>query len=349
MRIAQVAPLIESVPPRQYGGTERVVAYLTDELVRQGHDVTLFATEDSHTRARLVPCAPGALRLEPRCRDPLPHYMYMLDELRRRARQFDIVHFHIDYLHYPLMRALGLPHVTTLHGRQDFWDLARLYAAFPDMPLVSISNAQRAPVPDANWVGTVYHGLPPDLYEFSPDGGDYLVFLGRICADKGIDRAIEIATRAGRELLIAAKVDKADREYYEACVRPLLKRPNIRYIGEVDDREKGELLGGALGLLFPIDWPEPFGLAMIESLACGTPVVARPCGSVPELIRDGLSGRIVDGIDDAVAAVDSLRALDRAAARREFEERFSAERMAAEYLAIYRLLLDDRTPLSSAA
>ncbi len=349
MRIAQVAPLIEAVPPQRYGGTERVVAYLSEELVRRGHAVTLFATADSQTSAQLVPCAPGALRLEPRCHDPLPHYMYMLDELRKRARQFDIVHFHIDYLHYPLVRALGLPHLTTLHGRQDCWDLVRLYAAFPEMPLVSISNAQRRPVPVANWVGTVYHGLPADLYPFSAEGGDYLVFLGRICAEKGADRAIEIATRAGRELLIAAKVDKADREYFDNRIRPLLARPNVHFIGEVNDREKGELLGGALGLLFPIDWPEPFGLAMIESMACGTPVIARPCGSVPEVIDEGISGRLVDSIDEAVAAVDTLASLDRGAVRRQFEARFSAARMAADYLAIYRTLVERQGLLNSAA
>lgn len=341
MRIAQIAPLIESVPPRLYGGTERVVSYLTEELVRQGHDVTLFASADSQTRAKLVPCAPSALRLEPRCLSPLPHYMLMFEQLRKRRRDFDLLHFHIDYIYYLLMREMAVPHVSTLHGRQDMWDLEPLFREYTDVPLVSISNSQRTPVREANWVGTVYHGLPRDLLPFSPKGGNYLAFVGRISVEKRLDRAIEIATRAGRELIVAAKVDKADREYFQTDIKPLLDRsPNVRFIGEVTDKEKAELLGGALALVFPIDWPEPFGLAMIEAMSCGTPVLGWHCGSVPEIIVDGVSGRIVESIYEAVAAIDELATYDRKRVREYFESRFSVERMAADYLAIYERLVD---------
>lgn len=347
MRVAQVAPLIESVPPRLYGGTERIVSYLTEELVRQGHEVTLFASADSSTRAELVPCAPSALRLQPDSKDPLPHYTLMLEQVRRRAREFDLIHFHIDFLHFPLMRELGTPHVTTMHGRLDLWDLMPLLDEYRDMPLVSISDSQRAPAPGAHWVATVHHGLPLDPFPFQPAGGDYLLFLGRICPEKRPDRAIDIATRAGRELVIAAKVDAADSEYFEARIEPLLARPNVRFVGEVDDAGKAQLLGGALALLFPIDWPEPFGLVMIESMACGTPVVAWPCGSVREVVEDGVTGRIVTSIEEAAAAVDALAAHDRAAVRRRFEERFGVQRMAADYLAAYARL--GAPPLSTAA
>jgi glycosyltransferase involved in cell wall biosynthesis len=340
MRIAQIAPLIESVPPRLYGGTERVVSYLTEELVRQGHDVTLFATGDSETHAALVPCVRSALRLEPRSETALPHYMLMLEQIRRQRHQFDLAHFHIDYLHYPLMREMALPHVTTLHGRQDLWDLEPLFEEYSDMPVVSISDSQRTPVASANWVGTVYHGMPRDLLPFAPTGGDYLAFVGRISAEKRVDRAIDIATRAGRELVIGAKVDKADREYFETDIKPLLARPNVRFIGEVSDREKAELLGGALALLFPIDWPEPFGLTMIEAMACGTPVLAWHCGSVPEIVMDGVSGRIVESVYQAVAAIDELAVMDRRLVRDCFEHRFSVERMASDYLAVYERLVD---------
>lgn len=341
MRIAQIAPLIESVPPRLYGGTERVVSYLTEELVRQGHDVTLFASGDSETRARLVACAPSALRLERRSTSALPHHTLMFEQLRRRRHDFDLMHFHIDYAHYPLMREMAAPHLSTLHGRQDLWDLEPIFAEYGDMPLVSISNSQRSPVRSANWLGTVYHGLPRDLLPFSPAGGEYLVFLGRISIEKRLDRAIEIATRAGRELVVAAKVDKADREYFLSDIKPLLDRsPNVRFIGEVTDREKGELLGGALALLFPIDWPEPFGLTMIESMSCGTPVLGWHCGSVPEIITDGVSGRIIESIFQAVAAIDELAGMDRRLVRDCFEHRFSVERMTADYLAIYERLVD---------
>lgn len=350
LRIAQVAPLIESVPPRLYGGTERVVSYLTEELVRQGHNVTLFASADSATTATLVPCAPAALRLERRSTSSLQHHMLMLEQVRQLAGSFDLIHFHIDYLQYSLMREMKKPNLTTLHGRQDLWDLEPIFEEFTDMPVVSISNSQRTPVQTANWVATIYHGMPRDLLPFSPKGGDYLVFLGRICSEKRVDRAIEIATRVGRELLIAAKIDDADREYFETCVKPLLDRPNIRFIGEVNDREKAKLLGGALALLFPIDWPEPFGLTMIESMSCGTPVLAWHCGSVPEIVTEGVTGTIVESIYDAVAAIDGLAALDRATVRRAFEERFSVERMAADYVNIYEGLIEgQRSPVSSVA
>lgn len=340
MRIAQIAPLIESVPPRLYGGTERVVSWLTEELVRLGHDVTLFASADSETSATLVPGVPAALRFESRCNSPLPHYMVMFEQLRRRRRDFDLLHFHIDYLHFPLMREMGTVHVSTLHGRQDLWDLNALYAEYQDMPLVSISDSQRSPVRAANWVATVYHGLPRDLLPFAPGGGRYLAFLGRISPEKRLDRAIDIATRAGRELIVAAKVDKADQEYFATHIKPLLRHPHVQYIGEVTDREKAELLGGALALLFPIDWPEPFGLTMIEAMACGTPVVAWHCGSVPEIITEGVSGRVVESIQDAVTAVEELGGLDRRLVRECFESRFSVERMAADYVGVYERLID---------
>ena len=350
MRIAQIAPLIESVPPRLYGGTERVVSWLTEELVRLGHAVTLFASADSETSATLVPCVPAALRFEPRCDSPLPHYMVMFEQLRRRRRDFDLLHFHIDYLHYPLMREMRAVHLSTLHGRQDLWDLPPLYAEYRDVPLVSISDSQRSPIPAANWAGTVYHGLPRDLLPFSPGGGDYLAFLGRISPEKRLDRAIDIATRAGRELVVAAKVDKADQEYFATQIKPLLAHPRVHYIGEVTDREKGELLGEALALLFPIDWPEPFGLTMIEAMACGTPIIAWNCGSVPEIITEGVSGRVVDSIEDAVAAVDDLGGLDRRRVRKCFESRFSVERMATDYVDVYqRLLAPYMTAVNTAA
>jgi glycosyltransferase involved in cell wall biosynthesis len=336
MRIAQIAPLVESVPPKLYGGTERVVSYVTEELVRRDHDVTLFASGDSITDAELVAAAPTALRLDPKVRDPLPYYAIMLDAVRRRASDFDILHFHIDILHFPLFRPIAASTLTTLHGRQDLPDLPPLYTAFAEMPLVSISHAQRAPLPPLNWVATVHHGLPRDLYAFGPDAHDgYLAFLGRISPEKRPDRAIEIAIRAGLPLKIAAKVDAVDRDYFETHIRPLLAHPLIEFIGEISEREKSAFLGGARALLFPIDWPEPFGLVAIEAMACGTPVVAFRCGAAPEVIDPGLTGFVVDTIDDAVAAVARIGALDRARVRAAFERRFSVERMADDYLAAY--------------
>ncbi len=339
MKIAQIAPLIESVPPKLYGGTERVVHYLTEELVRQGHDVTLFASGDSLTTADFVPCTDGALRLNPRVQDPIPYYMIMLDGVRRRASEFDVLHFHIDCLHFPLFREISSRTVTTLHGRQDMPDLLPLYREFDDMPLVSISHYQRRPMPQVRWAGNVYHGMPADNYPFtrSPNG-DYLAFLGRICPEKRPDRAIEIAKRAGMKLKIAAKVDRVDQVYFEEEIQPLLGHPLIEFVGEIGEHEKGSFLGGARAVLFPIDWPEPFGLVMIEAMACGTPVIAYRSGSVPEVVEHGVSGFIVENVDQAVDAVRNLDALDRPRVRERFERRFSAERMAGDYVAIYRAL-----------
>jgi glycosyltransferase involved in cell wall biosynthesis len=337
MKIAQIAPLAEAVPPRLYGGTERVVSYLTEELVRQGHQVTVFATGDSRTRAELVACAPQALRLDPSVRDPVPHVLMMLDEVRRRSHEFDVLHFHMDLLHFPGFTDIAPRTVTTLHGRLDLPDLQPFYDRFHDFPLVSISNDQRRPLPNANWVGNVYHGLPPELLRFSASGHrGYLAFLGRISPEKRPDRAIEIARRAGLPLRIAAKVDNADREYFERQIQPLLADPLVEFIGEIGESQKSEFLGNARALLFPIDWPEPFGLVAIEAMACGTPVIAFARGSVPEVIEDGLTGFVVNNIDDAVRAVRRLDELDRHEVRGRFEQRFSAARMARDYLQIYQ-------------
>jgi len=340
MKIAQIAPLMESVPPRLYGGTERVVSFLSEELVRQGHDVTLFASGDSVTSARLVACSDQAIRLNPAIKDHIPHYMIMLDKLRRSAHLFDILHFHIDAFHMPLFRDMVFKTVTTLHGRQDLPDLAYLYRAFPDMPLVSISNAQRAPVPDANFIKTIHHGLPVDLLKpnYEPRGG-YLAFLGRISEEKGPDRAIAIANALGLPLKIAAKVDKADEQYFREVLAPLLDRPGVQFVGEINDYDKSKFLGDATALLFPIDWPEPFGLVMIEAMACGTPVIAYRAGSVPEVLENGLTGFVVDNAAQAANAVGRLDQLFRPTIRSRFEERFSARAMANEYCRIYRRLI----------
>jgi glycosyltransferase involved in cell wall biosynthesis len=348
MKVAQIAPLSESVPPKLYGGTERVVSYLTEELVRRGHAVTLFASGDSVTSAELAAPVPTALRLDPRVRDPLPHFAIMLDQVRRRSAEFDVLHFHIDILHFPLFRDIAATTLTTLHGRQDLPDLPPLYRAFAEMPLVSISHAQRSPLPPLNWVATVHHGLPRDLYAFTPGGTDgYLAFLGRISPEKRPDRAIEIAIRAGIALKIAAKVDAVDRAYFEARIRPMLAHPLVEFIGEIGEREKSAFLGGARALLFPIDWPEPFGLVAIEAMACGTPVVAFRCGAAPEVIDPGLTGFVVDTLDDAVAAVTRIATLDRARVRAAFERRFSVERMADDYLAAYASLGEPATGASA--
>ncbi len=336
LRIAMVAPLHESVPPRLYGGTERVVSYLTEELARLGHDVTLFATADSVTRARLHAMAPQGLRLDPRCRDPLAHHVAMVDAVLSLAGAFDVIHFNIDYVHFPAVRAAGVPNVTTLHGRLDIPDLVPLYRRFPDMPLVSISDAQRRPLPAVGWAATVHHGLPRELLAPGAGDGGYVAFLGRISPEKRVDRAIRIARRAGIPLRIAAKIEKLDVAYYEAVVKPLLDGPGVEFVGEIGERDKGAFLGRARALLFPIDWPEPFGLVMIESMACGTPVIAYPCGSVPEVIEPGVNGWIVASEDEAVAALGRLDGFDRRACRQRFEERFSAERMARDYLRVYR-------------
>lgn len=338
LRVAIVAPLFESVPPRYYGGTERVVSYLTEELVSQGHEVTLFASGDSVTAARLRPMVANGLRLDPGCRDPLVHHVLMLEAVLAAAAEFDVIHFNIDYLHFPLVRHLCLPAVTTLHGRLDIADLQPLYGHFKDLALVSISDSQRRPLPAANWAATVPHGLPAGLYRRGSGSGGYLAFLGRMSPEKGPDRAIAIARRAGIPLRMAAKVDRADQGYFDERIRPLLASPGVEYLGEIGDADKESFLGEALALLFPIDWPEPFGLTMIETMACGTPVIAYPCGSVPEIVRDGVNGYMVSGEADAVAAVERCAGFDRAACRRDFEERYTAARMARDYAAVYRRL-----------
>jgi glycosyltransferase involved in cell wall biosynthesis len=351
VKIAQIAPLIESVPPRGYGGSERVVSYLTEELVRLGHNVTLFASGDSVTAARLVSCATTALRLDPHVRDPIPYYMLMLDRVRECAEDFDILHFHIDQFHFPLFRPLATRTVTTLHGRQDLPDLRPLYFGFSEMPLVSISDAQRAPIQNANFVGTVYHGLPVDLLKptFNPRGG-YLAFLGRISPEKGVDRAIRVAQSVGIPIKIAAKVDRVDENYFREKIAPLLELPDVEFIGEINQRAKAEFLGHALALMFMIDWPEPFGLAMIEAMACGTPVLAFHRGSVDELVEQGVTGEIVDSIESAILALPRVLALNRRTVRRRFEDRFSSTRMAKNYLRVYKLLgTQSRTLVSGRA
>jgi len=337
MRIAQVAPLYESVPPRLYGGTERVVSYLTDELVRQGHEVTLFASGDSRTLAELRPVCERALRLEgKKIVDPLAHHVRMLEIVAQKAADFDIVHYHVDYLHFPITRRLKIANVTTLHGRLDIADVHPIYREFREMPLVSISNAQRRPIQWANWAATVYHGLPEEMCVPQEAPGKYLAFLGRICPEKRVDRAIEIAKRAGMAIKIAAKVDPADQAYFEAEILKLLDHPLVEYIGEIGEGEKSDFLGNAYALLFPIEWPEPFGLAMIEAMACGTPVIAFRMGSVPEIVEDGKTGYVVENVDEAVKAVERVWMLDRKVCRRIFEERFSAGRMYRDYLAVYQ-------------
>src|SRR5213083_904439 len=312
MRIAQVAPLYESVPPKYYGGTERVVSYLTEELVGQGHDVTLFASGDSVTRARLVAACRRSLRMDKHCVDRLAHHMLMLEHVMQRAAEFDIVHFHTDYLHFPLSRREQITHVTTLHGRLDLPDLVPVYQEFREMPVISISNVQREPLPWANWQATVYHGLPADIYRFRPDPGSYLAFLGRISPEKRVDRAIEIAKQVGMPLKIAAKIDLVDQNYFEGEIAPLLRNSLVEFVGEIGEGEKDEFLGKAYALLFPIDWPEPFGLVMIEAMACGTPVIAYEAGSVSEVMEDGVTGFIVDNIEQAVEAVGRIPEINRA-------------------------------------
>ncbi len=348
MRIAQVAPLYESVPPRYYGGTERVVSYLTEELVRQGHDVTLFASGDSTTEARLVAGCRRSLRLDRTCFDPLAYHMLMLEQVFQRAGAFDIVHFHVDYLHFPVTRRRRIAHLTTLHGRLDPPELRPLYEEFREMPVASISDAQRAPLPRLNWQATVHHGVPAERYRFHGARGDYLAFLGRISPEKGVDRAIDIARRVGMPLRIAAKVDRQDNEYFENVIEPLLDEPGIEFVGEIGDDDKSEFLGNAHALLFPIDWPEPFGLVMIEAMACGTPVVAYRHGSVPEVIEHGRTGFIVERRDEAIAAVRRVSALSRERCREAFERRFTARRMARDYLHLYERLAESM-PHASAA
>src|ERR1051326_911882 len=343
MKIAQIAPLIESVPPRLYGGTERIVSYLTEELVRLGHAVTLFASEDSITSAELAPCCTRALRSDPTVRDIIPYFMLMIDKVRERAEEFDVLHFHIDLFHFPLFRSLAARTLTTLHGRQDLGDLKPFYSRFGDMPLVSISNDQRKPLPHANFVATIQHGIPADLHRPSFEPGRYLAFLGRISPEKRPDRAIRIARAAGIPLKIAAKIDRVDEDYFRSEILPLIEGSTVEFIGEINEHEKTQFLGGAAALLFPVDWPEPFGLVMIEAMACGTPVLAFRCGSVPEVIEDGGTGKVVDSEEEAIAALPAILSYDRRAVRQRFEVRFTATRMADDYVSTYRHLLRMRT------
>lgn len=339
LSIAMVAPLIESVPPRFYGGTERVVSYLTEALVAQGHKVSLFASGDSRTSAKLYPMVEEGLRLlgvRGRCADPFPHYALMLDRVAGMAGAFDVMHFHIDYWHFPLAHRLRWPALTTLHGRLDQPDLRSFYRHFQTMPLVSISNAQRSPLPWARWAATIHHGLPEDLYDFHPKPGSYLAFLGRMSPEKGPERAIRLARQAGVPLKMAAKVDHDNRDYFEQRIRPLLTGPGVEYMGEIGESDKEEFLGNALALLFPIEWPEPFGMVMIEAIACGTPVIAWPCGSVPEVLEQGRSGYLVQNDEQALAAINACQSHDRALCRQAFERRFTASRMAADYVEVYR-------------
>ncbi|WPG41662.1 glycosyltransferase family 4 protein [Variovorax sp. EBFNA2] len=352
MKIAQIAPLYEAVPPRLYGGTERVVAHLANALVDLGHEVTLFASADTSTRAELAPMRAQALRLDPApLKSDLASHLHMLGELRQRAHEFDVLHFHVDLLHFPFFEDMAQRTITTLHGRLDIADLPVVYRRWNRYPLVSISRHQRKPLPLANWLATVPHGLDASTYRFEPRSGDYLAFLGRISPEKRPDRAIEIARRAGLPLKIAAKIDAADATYFEQVIQPLLRdNPWVEFVGEIGDAEKSAFLGGARALLFPIDWPEPFGLVMIEAMACGTPVIGWRCGSVPEVIDDGTSGLIVEDMDQAVAAVHAVNQLDRRLVREAFESRFSARAMAGAYVAQYRRLTgqEDRSSNSSA-
>jgi glycosyltransferase involved in cell wall biosynthesis len=338
MKIAQIAPLFESVPPQAYGGTERVVHYLTEELIALGHDVTLFASGDSQTTAALRACCQRSLRLDRETRDPFAYHAVMLDKLLSEHERFDVMHFHIDYLHFLVSKVMGWPHLTTLHGRLDLPELQPIYDRFGDLPVVSISDAQRTPLPQASWLSTVPHGIPRDMLTFSPQASDYFAFLGRISPEKRVDRAVEIATILGVPLRIAAKVDVVDREYHETNIVPLLKPPMVEFIGEIGDAEKSAFLGNARALLFPIDWPEPFGLVMIEAMACGTPVIAFRHGSVPEVVEHGVTGFIVDDIPQAVQAASRVSELSRTRIREEFERRFTSRRMAQDYLALYESL-----------
>jgi glycosyltransferase involved in cell wall biosynthesis len=344
MKIAQVTPLYEAVPPKLYGGTERVVAHLTDALVELGHEVTLFASAEARTKARLIPVRDQAIRLDPApLKSDLAAHMTMLSEVLARADEFDVIHFHTDMIHFPFFERFADKTVTTLHGRLDMKDLPEVYERWPDFGLVSISDHQRRPLAFANWKATVHHGMPAEQYRFSPKSDGYLAFLGRISPEKRPDRAIEIATKLGKTLKMAAKVDAADKIYYETRIKPLIDgNPLIEFIGEIGDHQKSDFLGGADALLFPIDWPEPFGLVMIEAMACGTPVVAFRCGSTPEIVEDGATGFLVDTLEQALAAADRARMLDREAIRARFELRFSATAMARRYLDVYGDLLAKR-------
>jgi glycosyltransferase involved in cell wall biosynthesis len=344
MHIAQVAPLTEAIPPKLYGGTERVVSWLTEGLIALGHDVTLFASGDSVTSAKLEAAWPRALRLDGAVRDPNALHMMMLEGVYRRASDFDVLHCHLDYYPFSLFSRQSTPFVTTLHGRLDLPEHQPVFDMFSSVPVVSISNSQRRPLPQANWVRTVHHGLPEKLLMPKPVKPSYFAFLGRIAPEKGIDRAIRIAGHCGVPLKVAAKVDNADSDYYEEKIKPLMQSGNVEFIGEIGDKDKPEFLSGAISLLFPIDWPEPFGLVMIEAMACGTPVIAFNRGSVSEIIEDGLTGFVVEDINGAIGAVDRLGHLSRENIRARFEERFTARRMAQDYLSVYRSLATADAP-----
>lgn len=345
MKIAQVPPLFESVPPKMYGGTERVVSYLTEELVRQGHQVTLFGTNDSVTSAQINPVCEQAIRLNADCVDPIAWHIYQLQLVQECADEFDVIHFHNDYLHFPVSKQQGYPHITTLHGRLDLKDLEPIYSKFFDLPMVSISHSQRKPLPHINWVGNVYHGLPKDYYNLRDGEGGYLAFLGRISPEKRPDRAIEIAIKSGIPLKIAAKIDKADTVYYEEKIKPIMDHPLIEFIGEIGDTDKEEFLGNALALLFPIDWPEPFGMVVIEAMATGTPVIAFNCGSVPELITHGENGFIVSSVNEAVHAVNNLHLIKRKNCREKFETSYTSTVMADQYVKLYENVASAKSKL----
>lgn len=342
MKIAQVAPLIESVPPRAYGGTERVVHYLTEALVQAGHEVTLFASGDSHTSGRLVPIVDRSLRLHPAKPDPMIWHTLMVDRVRELSDSFDVIHLHVETLHLPLMSRCPVPSLTTLHGRLDLPDLKPLYKRFKSHPLVSISQSQRSPIPWANWLGTVHHGLPVNLYTFHAQPQDYFAFVGRVSPEKGLDRAIRIALACETPIRIAAKVDTNDLEYFEKVIEPLLDHPLVTFVGEIGEDAKNEFIGNARAFLMPVDWPEPFGLVIIEALACGTPVIAYGCGAIPELLDDGVTGFIVQDVPQAIDAARRIGQIDRGACREVFEQRFTSEVMAHNYLALYRELADAR-------
>ncbi len=341
MRIAQVPPLYESIPPSLYGGTERVVSYLTEELVAQGHEVTLFASADSKTAANLVPMCEYSLRLDKRCFDAVAFHLIMMEEVLRRQDEFDIIHAHIDYPGFMLGRRSRVPVVSTLHGRLDLWEHTFIFREFSETPVISISDSQRQPVPGANWIGTVYHGLPPSLYTLNEKHGDYLVFIGRISPEKRVDSAIGIALKLGIPLKIAAKVDKQDAAYFRQEIKPLLDNPLVEFLGEINDSQKNDLVSRALAFLHPVDWPEPFGLSMIESMACGTPVIARRRGAIPEVVDNGITGYVFEEDEEAVDLIrNSLSSFSRKACRRQFEKRFLASRMAGDYLYVYESVLE---------
>jgi len=339
MKIAQVAPLYESVPPKLYGGTERIVSFLSEELVNAGHDVTLFASGDSVTSATLVACIPEALRLKEKCEDSLAPHIVLLQRVIESSGRFDIIHFHTDYLSFPFTQFLDVPHFTTLHGKLTIEELQMVYDTYPDEPVVCISDSQCKPLPLANFIGRVHHGLPIDLFEKGNGSGNYFAFLGRISPEKRCDRAIQIAIGAKMPIKIAAKIDKADLDYFETEIKHLFDHPLVEYVGEINEKQKQEFLGNAVALLFPIDWPEPFGLVTIEAMACGTPVLAWNCGSVPEIIENGKSGYVVDSMDGAIEAANKIHALDRSLVRQSFERRFTAQRMAKQYLELYQMLI----------